>query len=357
MRVPNEGTGKSSWWVINHEASSKLLKVPPRRRASTLDTKLYEKRRARPKRKPEVTTTPACSLNSLADSTATDDMSDGFSGTSARLDYRCRANSNASSIGRLSPIQAAITEDDHMAGPSVMLPNGARNAEWDKVSMDCDVSHDDINKVTEEIRLFHSLSVYDGNPQNQSSWDAAMPLMSQTLARKVEFDVGFTEDESNNFEPSVTQQLHSRGLSSSESSGTGDSASRQRGINRLRSFLSDPATQTILSAKPELQARVREMILDKRRQMLSSSSQPQANAASAPLVGNAVNQQLLAGSNAAGDSNTNFTNVYHSPYMSDLDAAGTDTDINQVIEQALSMADFSLDQLPYELIGGDDLLA
>lgn len=354
MRVPNEGTGKSSWWVINHEASSKLLKVPPRRRASTLDTKLYEKRRARPKRKPEVTTTPACSLNSLADSTATDDMSDGFSGATGRLDYRCRANSNASSIGRLSPI-AAITEDDHMGVSAMMLSNGARTSEWDKVSMDCDMSSDDINKVAEEIRLFHSLSVYDNTPQSQSSWDAAMPLMSQPLARKVEFDVTYAENENNLLEPGIAHQSHGQGLPSSECTGTEDSASRQRGINRLRSFLSDPATQTILSAKPELQARVREMILDKRRQMLNVSSQPVASAASGPVC-SAMNQQLAAGGNVAGD-NTNFTNVYGSSYMNDLDATGTDTDINQAIEQALSLADFSLDQIPYELIGGDDLLA
>jgi hypothetical protein len=46
MRVQNEGTGKSSWWVMNPDAS-RTVKTPRRPRALTLDTKSYERQRRR----------------------------------------------------------------------------------------------------------------------------------------------------------------------------------------------------------------------------------------------------------------------------------------------------------------------
>lgn len=50
MRVQNEGTGKSSWWMINPDAKpGKSV----RRRAASMETSKFEKRRGRVKKKVE----------------------------------------------------------------------------------------------------------------------------------------------------------------------------------------------------------------------------------------------------------------------------------------------------------------
>lgn len=48
MRIPNEGAGKSSWWVINPEAKPGKSS---RRRAGSMETKTLEKKRGRAKKK------------------------------------------------------------------------------------------------------------------------------------------------------------------------------------------------------------------------------------------------------------------------------------------------------------------
>ena len=50
MRVQNEGTGKSSWWMINPDAKPGKA---ARRRAISMETHNYEKRRGRVKRRVE----------------------------------------------------------------------------------------------------------------------------------------------------------------------------------------------------------------------------------------------------------------------------------------------------------------
>lgn len=51
MRVQNEGTGKSSWWMINPDAKpGKSV----RRRAASMETSKFEKRRGRVKKKVEL---------------------------------------------------------------------------------------------------------------------------------------------------------------------------------------------------------------------------------------------------------------------------------------------------------------
>ncbi|XP_048524044.1 forkhead box protein O isoform X3 [Dendroctonus ponderosae] len=51
MRVQNEGTGKSSWWMINPDAKPGKS---PRRRAVSMETSKFEKRRGRVKKKVEM---------------------------------------------------------------------------------------------------------------------------------------------------------------------------------------------------------------------------------------------------------------------------------------------------------------
>ncbi|PBC27246.1 Forkhead box protein O [Apis cerana cerana] len=69
MRVQNEGTGKSSWWMINRDAKP----GKSRRRAITMETSKFEKRRGRVRKKIEAlkngglqadtTTSPSNSVN------------------------------------------------------------------------------------------------------------------------------------------------------------------------------------------------------------------------------------------------------------------------------------------------------
>lgn len=120
MRVQNEGTGKSSWWMLNPDAKpGKSV----RRRAASMETSKYEKRRGRAKKRVEairqqaalgLATTP---LNDATPSPSSS-VSEGLdlfpesplhSGNfQLSPDFRQRASSNASSCGRLSPIQSIV---------------------------------------------------------------------------------------------------------------------------------------------------------------------------------------------------------------------------------------------------------
>lgn len=112
MRVQNEGTGKSSWWMINPDAKPGKS---ARRRATSMETSKFEKRRGRVKKKVE-----AMRLGGLGTTDASpspcSSVSEGLdlfpespmhaAGFQLSPDFRPRASSNASSCGRLSPIPA-----------------------------------------------------------------------------------------------------------------------------------------------------------------------------------------------------------------------------------------------------------
>jgi len=139
--VQNEGTGKSSWWVINTEARTTRA---PRRRAATMDPQAYEKRRhgrgsARrlghagssegflgivisPLAAGELTNPAAYLMSPPCDSTL--ELSP-ISFSLSPQDFRTRSSSNASSIGgRLSPIQA---EPDSYSETNVSWLNSCRS--------------------------------------------------------------------------------------------------------------------------------------------------------------------------------------------------------------------------------------
>ncbi|XP_033122296.1 forkhead box protein O3-like [Anneissia japonica] len=105
VRVQNEGTGKSSWWMINPDAKPGKSS---RRRASSMDTKNsnWEKKRGRAKKK--VLEERTKWANSPSSTTDVD-----FQLDSSFADFRSRASSNASSCGRLSPILANSELDLH----------------------------------------------------------------------------------------------------------------------------------------------------------------------------------------------------------------------------------------------------
>uniref|UniRef100_A0A146LDF8 Forkhead box protein O n=4 Tax=Lygus hesperus TaxID=30085 RepID=A0A146LDF8_LYGHE len=111
MRVQNEGTGKSSWWMINPDAKPGKS---ARRRATSMETSKFEKRRGRVKKKVEAlrsgldaTPSPSSSVSESLDLFPDSPLHGGFQ---LSPDFRPRASSNASSCGRLSPIPAADTE-------------------------------------------------------------------------------------------------------------------------------------------------------------------------------------------------------------------------------------------------------
>ncbi|XP_065348148.1 forkhead box protein O-like isoform X2 [Cloeon dipterum] len=108
MRLQNEGTGKSSWWVINPDAKPGKN---ARRRATSMETSKFEKRRGRVKKKVEqlrngldTTPSPSSSVSEGVDQFPESPITLPFALSPAEL--RPRASSNASSCGRLSPIRS-----------------------------------------------------------------------------------------------------------------------------------------------------------------------------------------------------------------------------------------------------------
>ncbi|XP_076466220.1 forkhead box protein O-like [Babylonia areolata] len=117
MRIQNEGTGKSSWWVINPDAKPGKA---PRRRAGSMETKSYEKKRGRVKKKVEA-------LRAAMENGGSPLGSEDYLDPLAFGDFRPRTSSNASSCGRLSPIHAGIEPDlhDNQVPPMSPIPWGA----------------------------------------------------------------------------------------------------------------------------------------------------------------------------------------------------------------------------------------
>ncbi|RMB91124.1 hypothetical protein DUI87_32259 [Hirundo rustica rustica] len=115
IRVQNEGTGKSSWWMLNPEGG-KTGKTP-RRRAVSMDNNskfLRIKGKASKKKQLQVTQergedSPSSQQAKWSESPASH-ASDEYD---AWADFRTRANSTASTLsGRLSPIMANHEPDE-----------------------------------------------------------------------------------------------------------------------------------------------------------------------------------------------------------------------------------------------------
>ena len=122
VRVQNEGTGKSSWWVINPEAKPGKS---PRRRATSMDTKTYEKKRGRVKKKVEALRA-GNSPNGSDFGEGNELLEDpSLHYNLSPQDFRQRTSSNASSIGRLSPIPAVEPDlHDNQVPPMSPIPWG-----------------------------------------------------------------------------------------------------------------------------------------------------------------------------------------------------------------------------------------
>ncbi|XP_060046638.1 forkhead box protein O3 isoform X2 [Erinaceus europaeus] len=125
MRVQNEGTGKSSWWIINPDGG-KSGKAPRRRAVSMDNSNKYTKSRGRAaKKKAALQTAPEAADDSPSQlpkwpGSPTSRSSDE---PDAWTDFRSRTNSNASTVsGRLSPILAATELDDGQDDDAPLSP-------------------------------------------------------------------------------------------------------------------------------------------------------------------------------------------------------------------------------------------
>lgn len=107
MRVQNEGTGKSSWWMINSDA--KAVKIP-RRRAATMDAKTYTGKRSRVQRAVSINEPMSSDLQSKTDEHDDHDMN---------TDYQRISTSNGVTLG-LSHMQPVTELED--AGETEFVP-------------------------------------------------------------------------------------------------------------------------------------------------------------------------------------------------------------------------------------------
>ncbi|KAM4770738.1 forkhead box protein O3 [Rhinophrynus dorsalis] len=163
IRVQNEGTGKSSWWMINPEGG-KGGKAPRRRAVSMDNSNKYTKSRGRAAKK-------KASMQVAAD--ATDDSPSQLSKwpgsptsrssdeLDAWTDFRSRTNSNASTISsRLSPIPATtelddVQDDDSPLSPMLYSSPGSLSP---SISKPCTVEMPRITDMTGTMNLNDGLS-------------------------------------------------------------------------------------------------------------------------------------------------------------------------------------------------------
>uniref|UniRef100_A0A8C7X2E6 Forkhead box O3 n=1 Tax=Oryzias sinensis TaxID=183150 RepID=A0A8C7X2E6_9TELE len=122
VKVQNEGTGKSSWWVVNPEGG-KGGKAP-RRRAVSMDNSKYmkgargraTKKKASLQAAQDGSSESSSSLSKWTGSPSSDELD-------AWTDFRSRTNSNASTLsGRLSPILANLELDEVPDDDSPLSP-------------------------------------------------------------------------------------------------------------------------------------------------------------------------------------------------------------------------------------------
>ncbi|XP_019403418.1 PREDICTED: forkhead box protein O6 [Crocodylus porosus] len=115
IRVQNEGTGKSSWWMLNPEGG-KTGKTPRRRAVSMDNNSKFLRIKGKASKKKQLQATqergedsPSSQQAKWSESPASH-ASDEYD---AWADFRTRANSSASTMsGRLSPIMANHEPDD-----------------------------------------------------------------------------------------------------------------------------------------------------------------------------------------------------------------------------------------------------
>ncbi|KPP74055.1 forkhead box protein O3-like [Scleropages formosus] len=133
IRVQNEGTGKSSWWMINPDGG-KGGKAPRRRAVSMDNSNKYVKSRGRAAKKKaalQAAQEGAAETPSGLSKWPSSPTSRSSDELDAWTDFRSRTNSNASTVsGRLSPILAnpeldEVPDDEPLLSPMLYASPGS----------------------------------------------------------------------------------------------------------------------------------------------------------------------------------------------------------------------------------------
>ncbi|CAO1428270.1 unnamed protein product [Diamesa serratosioi] len=240
MRVQNEGTGKSSWWMVNPDAKpGKSV----RRRAVSMETSKFEKRRGRAKKNVEQLRNAGITNLSggLTDvnSSPRSSVSEGFdhfpesplhSGSFPFLnDFRQRASSNASSVGRLSPISSLGIESDWNYGSTLSDYNSdcttttpQHNQQLDQLA----------GSLADELTLEHDflqgsvLNEWQNTPSSSSSSSSSCIIKSYSFKFHQSMSPGsvtgmspaYNNEPSPDYSMLVHPRLHSRPISKSPNS-------------------------------------------------------------------------------------------------------------------------------------------
>ncbi|KAM6428741.1 forkhead box protein O6 [Liasis olivaceus] len=189
IRVQNEGTGKSSWWMLNPEGG-KTGKTPRRRAVSMDNNSKFLRIKGKASRKKQIQTAQERGEESPASQQAkwsespTSHASEEYD---AWADFRTRANSSASTLsGRLSPIMAnhepdELEEDDGTPSSPLMYPSPSSTLS-PSLNARCSVEMPRLTDLTGTINLNESLgeSLLD-DLQDNYSMNPAQPLSAGGL--------------------------------------------------------------------------------------------------------------------------------------------------------------------------------
>ncbi|XP_048386624.1 forkhead box protein O3B isoform X2 [Stegostoma tigrinum] len=223
IRVQNEGTGKSSWWMINPDGG-KGGKSPRRRAVSMDNSNKYVKSRGRAAKK-KAALQAAQEVNAESPSqhakwpgSPTSRSSDEFD---AWTDFRSRTNSNASTLsGRLSPIIANPeldhVQDDDAAPLSPMLYSSPSSVS-PPASKPCSVELPRLTDMTGTMNLNDGLAEHlmddlldniSLGPTQQSSPGGLVQRSSSFTYGSKSSSLGSTNNFSNSiFEPPALNSL------------------------------------------------------------------------------------------------------------------------------------------------------
>ncbi|XP_048824893.1 forkhead box protein O6 [Lagopus muta] len=164
IRVQNEGTGKSSWWMLNPEGG-KTGKTPRRRAVSMDNNSKFLRIKGKASKKKQLQVTPERGDDSPSSQQAkwsespASHASDEYD---AWADFRTRAGSSASTLsGRLSPIMAnrepdELEEDDGTPSSPLMYPSPSSTVS-PSLSARCSVELPRLTDLTGTISLGESL--------------------------------------------------------------------------------------------------------------------------------------------------------------------------------------------------------
>ncbi|KAH0631278.1 hypothetical protein JD844_005553 [Phrynosoma platyrhinos] len=192
IRVQNEGTGKSSWWMLNPEGG-KTGKTPRRRAVSMDNNSKFLRIKGKASKKKQLQASQERGEESPAGQQAkwsgspTSHTSEEYD---AWADFRTRANSSASTLGgRLSPIMAnhepdELEEDDGTPSSPLMYPSPSSTMS-PSLNARCSVEMPRLTDLTGTINLNESLgeSLLD-DLQDNYSMSPGQPLPAGALRQR-----------------------------------------------------------------------------------------------------------------------------------------------------------------------------